>query len=503
MEDFKHRGVVFCFGTDQYDCERIKNLDNAVNDARGFAEKMKTLDFYVFEVYDGTGVDFEQEFIKFKEMIKSFNTCVFYFSGHGIENGGENFLLAKDSVVTDENVFLKQRSLNLQQIINEISETGCPNSIFIIDACRNNPYNDHERGEKNKFLSAPVSVPKGSLIAFSTSPGEGANDGFASFPNHSLYTGSLLKHLDEEGLEIEQLFKKVRTEVHNLSKGNKTPWEHTSLIGQFIFNIGRPKILNNLPYDPKAIKDSLWDSNELKEIILDFKTANWYKQNPAIERLLQFKSTISPDCQFVIGRNLTQMFQGDANGAIDFIEDPKNIERFSAADGKNHILNGILFEIYFNSKGEFRYSKKKGKILPIIISYSERPQLKSSFDFIEEVLIPFSQYLLFIPSSNPQTTELYATIDRRPLKNNLWGIVEDECYVIEQIKHGGTQLLTDDITNQIDTRNDYFENTNALRNQIAQVYSVPPDFIKLTHNKEPEFSDYVYLDSQRFKIKLN
>ena len=76
----------------------------------------------------------------------------------------------------------------------ELHETKCKMIIVIIDACRNNPFEGKERGWGSVNL-APLFAPKGTLIAYSTSPGEKADD--FGMDGHSVYTGALLKHLKE------------------------------------------------------------------------------------------------------------------------------------------------------------------------------------------------------------------------------------------------------------------------------------------------------------------
>src|SRR6185436_20025001 len=73
---------------------------------------------------------------------------------------------------------------------------------------------------------------RGSLIAFATAPGSVANDGDG---RNGVYTSYLLKHLSTPGLSVEQLFKKVRRGVVEATKGKQTPWESSSLIGDFAF----------------------------------------------------------------------------------------------------------------------------------------------------------------------------------------------------------------------------------------------------------------------------
>ena len=53
--------------------------------------------------------------------------------------------------------------------------------------------------------------------------------------NHSPYTSAFLNIAREPNLPIEQLFKRVRLEVNNATKGRQTPWESSSLTSDFYF----------------------------------------------------------------------------------------------------------------------------------------------------------------------------------------------------------------------------------------------------------------------------
>ena len=102
-------------------------------------------------------------------------------------------------------------------------------NIVVLDACRNNPFpevNDTGRG------LAIVDAPNGSIVGYSTAPGMEAQDGDG---NHSPYTSAFLNSAREPNLPIEQLFKRVRLEVNNATKGRQTPWESSSLTSDFYF----------------------------------------------------------------------------------------------------------------------------------------------------------------------------------------------------------------------------------------------------------------------------
>ena len=104
-------------------------------------------------------------------------------------------------------------------------------NIVILDACRDNPYSRSFRSGSNGL--ARMDAPKGTLIAYSTSPGNLAADGTG---RNSPYAASLLRNIDVPGLPIEQVFKRTRSDLDKLTNGMQIPWEATSLTGDFYFS---------------------------------------------------------------------------------------------------------------------------------------------------------------------------------------------------------------------------------------------------------------------------
>lgn len=227
----QHRGLAYVVGINEY--QQANKLSNAVYDAKAIAAELKFLGFYVKESYDIDFMNFITEFDKFSKELSNFNVGLFFFAGHGVEFEGKNYLLLTDSSVESKTA-IEHSTFDLQSIVNDMHKTGCKMNIQIIDACRNNPYGTG-RGIASTNL-APVFAPQGTLIAYSTSPGETAMDG--GMGKNSIYTGALLQHLKTKGLQIEDFFKQVRTTVYSLTAGKQTSWEHTSLIGKFCFNAG-------------------------------------------------------------------------------------------------------------------------------------------------------------------------------------------------------------------------------------------------------------------------
>ena len=103
---------------------------------------------------------------------------------------------------------------------------------MILDACRDNPFErSWRRGAEGTGL-AFMNAPSGSLIAYSTAPGKTALDGRGK---NSPYTSALLKHIDTPNITVLQMFQRVRSTVMDGSEYKQTPWESTSLRGDFYF----------------------------------------------------------------------------------------------------------------------------------------------------------------------------------------------------------------------------------------------------------------------------
>ena len=101
--------------------------------------------------------------------------------------------------------------------------------------------------------------------------------------------------------------------------------------------------------------------------------------------------------KFILGRNLYQA-SASAFKVVNYFEAlGNNLHRYSDDDGTNHILNGILFEIYFDSNGNLR-EIMKAEDLDSVLSLRKDYRFVKSFEFIRDALSPYADRLLYIPS---------------------------------------------------------------------------------------------------------
>jgi len=207
------------------------SLTNPVNDARAVKISLERLGFKVMEYENCTQKTMKRAIDQFGSELKNYKTGLFYYAGHGLQVGGNNYLIPSDARLENEND-VEYDCIRAGRILAKMEAAQTRTNIVILDACRDNPFErSWNRGAKGKGL-AFMNAPSGSLIAYATSPGNTASDGSAA---NGLYTSALLQHLNTPGLTIENVFKRVRTAVMEQSGGKQIPWESTSLTGNFYF----------------------------------------------------------------------------------------------------------------------------------------------------------------------------------------------------------------------------------------------------------------------------
>ena len=225
-QDAKNR-VALVIGNAAY---KRAALANPVNDAKLMAERLKAQGFEVSASYDASQSGMKRAVQTFaaslRERGKDAVAFIFY-AGHGVQVKGENYLIPVDEQIKSE-ADVDIDAVSLSSIMSMLENTQTRLAIVVLDACRDNPFAFSRAAQRGLAL---VPAPSGTLIAYSTSPGRTAPDGPAG--TNSYYTAALVQALAEPGLKVEDAFKKVRVAVHAKTNGAQTPWEHSSLLGDF------------------------------------------------------------------------------------------------------------------------------------------------------------------------------------------------------------------------------------------------------------------------------
>jgi hypothetical protein len=368
-------------------------LKNPAHDAEDMAGKLIACGFDVSLKIDITHQEFDRALNDFKLTLKTQDVGLFFFAGHGVQIDGDNYLAAIDTKIGDE-VEAKHSSVSLNFIIETMEKANNSTNIIILDACRDNPWDRAWRRPLSRGL-APVYAPKGTLIAFSTSPGQVAADGN---DRNGSYTEALLQHIDAPDCSIETMFKRVRNTLAAITSQRQTSWEHTSLSGEFYFNLSVGARITD--YGATAISDKLFVLDENKashKIIKALKIPTWDRQNSALRTLTFEDANLeNSDSLFVLGRNIYQAACGTANNAMYFISSFMDKTQGLLIEKRKAILDGMLFEMFFDPFGRLREYPKLGNFNEVF-GLRGFDDLKPSFDFIAECLLPYADRFYVIP----------------------------------------------------------------------------------------------------------
>ncbi len=153
----------------------------------------------------------------------------FYYSGHGIQLDGENYLLPIDFDATSM-ARAKRISVSAEQIREQMEERGSALNMLILDACRNNPFRSSKSASRGL---AVMSSNPGTYIVFATCPGCVADDNPGG--RNGLFTTYFLESLETPGLELDAIFKRVSKKVAKASGGRQIPWRASSFSDDFYF----------------------------------------------------------------------------------------------------------------------------------------------------------------------------------------------------------------------------------------------------------------------------
>jgi hypothetical protein len=226
-------------------------LRNPVNDARAMAQRLRDLGFTVIAHENATKRTMEAAIVEFGRRLGEGGVGAFYYAGHGLQVRGRNYLVPVDAEIDDE-AATRVAAVDVELLLEQMNEARNRINLVILDACRNNPFERRLRGGSRGL--AAVDAARGTLIAYATAPGSVAADGDGS---NGLYTEELLAALSEPGLQIEEVFKRVRINVSRRSRGAQTPWESSSLTGDLVVNTAGVAATAAVPSAPAPAPERL------------------------------------------------------------------------------------------------------------------------------------------------------------------------------------------------------------------------------------------------------
>ena len=227
--------VALVIGNSAY--QNTSKLTNPKNDATDIAAALKKHGFQVIDGFDLDKAAFDRKVRDFSATLKGAEAGLFFYAGHGLQVSGQNYLVPVDAKAETEDA-LDWEMLRVD-IVHRAMERSTNTNILFLDACRDNPLARNlarSMGTRSAVVGrglATIESGVGTLISFSTQPGNVALDGSG---RNSPFAAALVKQLTSSTDDLSAMLISVRNDVMKETQRQQVPWEHSALTGRFYFN---------------------------------------------------------------------------------------------------------------------------------------------------------------------------------------------------------------------------------------------------------------------------
>jgi hypothetical protein len=227
--------------------KNVVSLKNPVNDAADTGDALKRIGFDVTTLSDAPVADMRRTLKQFGDKARLAEVAVVFYSGHALQSDGVAWLLASDGQARSL-ADITKGSISLPEILEQLEGVEKAGVVFI-DAARNDPFGEAQKRQLPSGLKRQVEEPKNVLVSFATGAGRKVADGAG---RNSPFTTALLKHIEEPGLELIALMKRVREDVVRSTAGEQVPSFYISVADDAYFVAALPKPEPVQPELPQA-----------------------------------------------------------------------------------------------------------------------------------------------------------------------------------------------------------------------------------------------------------
>jgi formylglycine-generating enzyme required for sulfatase activity len=229
--------LALAVGIDRY--SHVGPLRNAGADAEAMAGALRKAGYAVTLKRDLDLKALKDELRSFRLRVKPGDEVVVYFAGHGVQFGGENYLLPVDVRVAANEDQVRDDAITLSAALRDLSTPRPALMLAIIDACRDNPFPELGRSTGSRGL-ARVDGTTGQMVMFSAGIGQKALDrlGAGDTSRNGVFTRVFVKEMERPGVPVDQVLKTVRVEVNRLARSvgqNQVPAIYDEVVDTYYF----------------------------------------------------------------------------------------------------------------------------------------------------------------------------------------------------------------------------------------------------------------------------
>ena len=204
-------------------------------------------------VTDATTAKMTEAVDTFASKLTDADVALFFYGGHAVQAGGENYLLGTDSDPST-NSQLAYKALPLGRVLTNFEGSGARLKLLILDCCRDNPLPARGRNIGGARGLAPLSIaPKGTFIAYAADANQQAWDDHGQI---GLYGSVLFEKMKAAGLRLEDIFIQTREEVSKVAKEKynhqQEPAEYSKVSGVFYFASAPRQVPATMPAQEPA-----------------------------------------------------------------------------------------------------------------------------------------------------------------------------------------------------------------------------------------------------------
>ncbi|MCC8964614.1 caspase family protein [Bradyrhizobium sp. Pear76] len=230
--------VALVVGNNAY--ESVPKLERAVNDAKAVSSALEIMGFQVHLATDLGRRDFIRQLSAFLDRVEPGDFAFLYYAGHGIEIRGTNYILPTDLPPVDQGQesLLTGEAVPIDKILSDLQDRGARVTIFVLDACRDNPFRAGATrtvgGARGLAMGTP---PEGVFLLYSAGVGQSALDRLSDsdFDPNSVFTRVFLKEIQKKDRSLVDVAKSIQVAVRNLSQTvshTQVPAYYDQIIGQ-------------------------------------------------------------------------------------------------------------------------------------------------------------------------------------------------------------------------------------------------------------------------------
>ena len=237
------RRVALVIGNNDY--QYAKKLDNAVADAQAFRRELETRGFQVVYRENANRRAMNGAMEEFVGKLSTDAIGLIYYSGHGVQINGANYLIPTDLSAKAASDFAYD-AVDLTKLVDRVSQTQAKFALAVIDACRDNPFQGTGRDiGGSRGLVAPSGNASGVMVVYSAGANQKALDRLSDAdrnPN-GLFTREFLKAMRIPGLTVQEAVNQIKMSVIAQAKSVghvQTPAIYDQSVGTFVFTPGAP-----------------------------------------------------------------------------------------------------------------------------------------------------------------------------------------------------------------------------------------------------------------------